>query len=113
MVAGKKASDANNKLDGKNKVGFWQHLLFGLFFILTCLSLFLCFKISFYFLILVAIFTVCDLYLGFKNYFRGCCCTQKIETPVIDKDENNLVNAADRNEITDSKQKLIYNELKI
>ena len=22
-------------------------------------------------------FTACDLYLGFKNYCRGCCCTHK------------------------------------
>lgn len=107
-----KISDPNNKLNGKNKIGVWQHFLFGLFFILTCLSLFLCFKISFYFLILVAIFTVCDLYLGFKNYFRGCCCTQKIETSAINKNENNLVSPTDRNEITNSGQKLIDDKLK-
>ena len=64
-------------LINENKVGFWKHFLFGLFFVLTCLSLFLCFQISLYFFILFVVCFVVDLYLGFKNYCRGCCCTHK------------------------------------
>lgn len=55
-------------------------------FFLTYLSLFLCFEIqSFYFFIPFVICFAVDLYFGFKNYCCGCCCTQKIETPLINK----------------------------
>ncbi len=97
------------KENQKDKIGFWRHFLFGLFFVVTCFSLFLCFKFSLYFLILVAVFVACDLYLGFKNYFRGCCCIQKIETPVNDKDKNNL----DKIRQSKREQNLVSNELDI
>ena len=87
----KNFSNANNKSDKKNKAGVWSHLLFGLFLVLSCLSLFLCFKFSLYFLILVAVFVACDLYLGFKNYGRCCFCTQNIKTPAIYQCRNSLV----------------------
>ena len=103
-----KAKDGEDHKD-ENKVSFWQHFIFVLFFIFACLSLFLCFKISLYFLILVAVFVACDLYLGFKNYCRGCCCTLKIKTPAIDQGENSLV-TIHSNEPT---QNLIDYEIKI
>ncbi len=83
----KNFSNANNKSDKKNKAGVWSHFLFGLFFVLACLNLFLCFKISLYFLILVAVFVACDLYLGFKNYGRCCQCSENMEIPLIDNNE--------------------------
>ena len=76
-----KMINTKNKLNGKNKVGFWQHFLLILLFILLCLSLFLCFKVSIYFLIPSVICFAFDLYLGFRNYFYGYYCTQKIEIP--------------------------------
>ncbi len=98
-----------NKISDENKVSFWQHFIFVLFFIFACLSLFLCFKISLYFLILVAVFVACDLYLGFKNYCRGCCCIQKIKTPVIDQDINSLVRVNSNKQ----PQTVVNDELKI
>ena len=103
-----KAKDGEDHKD-ENKVSFWQHFIFVLFFIFACLSLFLCFKISLYFLILVAVFVACDLYLGFKNYCRGCCCALNIKTPAIDQGENSLV-TIHSNEPT---QNLIDYEIKI
>ena len=54
-------------------------------------------------------FTACDLYLGFKNYLRGCCCALNIKTPAIDQGENSLV-TIHSNEPT---QNLINDEIKI
>ena len=85
-----KMINASNKLNGKNKVGFWQHFLFGLFLALTCLSLFLCFKFSLGFLTMFFISLIICLYLGFKNYCRGCCCALNIKTPAIDQGGNSL-----------------------
>ena len=67
----------------KNKVGFCQHCLFGLFFILMCFSLFLCFKISLYFLVLFFISLIICSCLGFKNYCSCCRCSKNIEAPLI------------------------------
>ena len=94
----------------KNKVSVWQHFLFGLFLFFACLSLFLCFKISLPYFVLP--FVICfsiDLYLGFKNYCRGCCCIQQIETPVIDQNRDSLV-TIDSNE---PNQNLIDGEINI
>ena len=85
-----KINNASNKLNGKNKIGFWQHCLFGLFLALTCLSLFLCFKISLYFLVLFFISLIICSCLGFKNYCSCCHCSKKIETPLIDQEKNSL-----------------------
>ena len=73
-----------------NQVGFCQHFLFILLFILLCLSLFLCFKVSIYFLIPSVICFAFDLYLGFRNYFYGYYCTQKIEIPLTLNYKSNL-----------------------
>ena len=98
-----------NKISDENKVSFWQHFIFVLFFIFACLSLFLCFKISLYFLILVAVFVACDLYLGFKNYCRGCCCALNIKTPAIDQGENSSVTIHSN----EQPQTFVNDELKI
>lgn len=85
LIGKDKISAPNNKLNGKNKIGSWQHFLFGLFFVLTCFSLFLYFETSLlYFILPFVICFVIDLCLGFYNYCRVCCCIQKIKTPLID-----------------------------
>ena len=56
----------------------------------ACLSLFLCFQISIYFLIPSVICFCADLFLGFKNYFSCCYSLQKIESQFNENNQNIL-----------------------